>query len=404
MSITKNKTIAIAFAILLSLSMTTSMILLPSVSAHTPGWDIPTYAFISIQPNPVGLGQSVFVNFWLDKVSATANSQYGDRWQNYTVTITRLSTGTVTKLGPFEADDAGGSETTWTPPAIGNYTAVFNFPGQKIVGANPSPITGTQNPQSIGDYYEPSTSRTCTFVVQQQQVGSIPATPLPTGYWQTPIMATNTLWYSISGNWLSGSGSYNTTVSYDPYTTAPTTGHIVWTQPYAGTLVGGGLIGGEFGGGEVNSNYYSTAQYETKVSPIIMNGVLYYTQIPGSSTSPQGWVAVNLYTGKTYWTQSPKTDGQPGPTTTTTTTSGLTVSGTTTLIRGQLEDYTSPNQFGALAYLWTSEPTVAPNTGSTYGMCDAETGNWILNIVNGSSPTWVEGSDGSLLRLLPYLE
>ena len=54
---------------------------------------------------------------------------------------------------------------------------------------------------------------------------------------------------TISGNWLgfgtlfSATGMYNATGDYNPYTTAPTTAHVLWTKP-AGF---GGLIGGEFG-------------------------------------------------------------------------------------------------------------------------------------------------------------
>jgi hypothetical protein len=100
--------------------------------------------------------------------------------------------------------------------------------------------------------------------------------------WSRPTFAQNNNWYSIGGNWL-GVGAYNATGNFAPYTTAPYTGHIVWTKPYAP----GGLIGGEFGESRMNNNYYSTAQYETKFSPIVMKGIIYYTLIPGSSTSRQ---------------------------------------------------------------------------------------------------------------------
>ncbi len=60
-------------------------------------------------------------------------------------------------------------------------------------------------------------------------------------------------------------------------------------------------------------------------------------------------------------------------------------------------DFVSPNQFGGIPYLWSTEPTVAPNTGTTYGMYDAMTGKWILDIVNGTGVTWTEGTDGTLL-------
>jgi hypothetical protein len=65
---------------------------------------------------------------------------------------------------------------------------------------------------------------------------------------------------------------------------------------------------------------------------------------------------------------------------------------------GQVLSYSSPNQFGGISYLWSTETTVKPNSGSTYGLFDAMTGKSILNIVNGTSFTYiVEADDGSLL-------
>jgi hypothetical protein len=92
---------------------------------------------------------------------------------------------------------------------------------------------------------------------------------------------------------------YNITGDYNPYTTAPTTAHILWTKPVAF----GGLVGGEFGGTST-SNYYSTSQYEPKYAPIIMNGIIYYTDYPDTSTDSTGWTAVNLQTGQTIWNES----------------------------------------------------------------------------------------------------
>jgi outer membrane protein assembly factor BamB len=375
-------------ALFLMLTFAVTLVALPAVNAHTPPWTIPTYAYISVEPNPVGVGQAAFVNFWLDKVPPTANGAYGDRWQNFTVTVTKPNGSTET-LGPFTSDDVGGAFTSYTPDTLGNYTFVFKFPGQTIAGANPAPGPPggfTFNVQQVGDIYQPSTSRTVTLVVQQESIQPYPTTPLPTSYWTRPIFAENTAWYSISGNWL-GAGAYNASTNFNPYTTAPNTAHIVWTKPYAP----GGLIGGEFGSNEVNSNYYSTAQYETKFAPVIMNGVLYFTLVPGSQTSPQGWVAADLRTGETIWTQTPPAS-LPGPGATTAVFSSPNA---TTLLRGQIMDFVSPNQYGGLLYLWTNEPTVTPNTGSTYGMYDAMTGNWILNIVNGTSATFVSDTSAT---------
>ena len=48
MQISKNKTAAIAIAIFLTFSMGASLILMPTTMAHTPAWNIPTYAFTSM--------------------------------------------------------------------------------------------------------------------------------------------------------------------------------------------------------------------------------------------------------------------------------------------------------------------------------------------------------------------
>ena len=68
MKILQNKILAIAFAILLTISMSASVILIPQASAHTPGYQIPTFAYISVHPDPIGVGQSVNVFMWLNQI------------------------------------------------------------------------------------------------------------------------------------------------------------------------------------------------------------------------------------------------------------------------------------------------------------------------------------------------
>ena len=113
----KNKNLAILFAVLLTASMTTSIVFLPSANAHTPGINIPTYTFCSVSPNPIGVGQSVNVNFWVNQPPPTASAQYGDRWGNMTVIVTHPD-GTTETLGPFTSDATGGSHTVYTPSAL----------------------------------------------------------------------------------------------------------------------------------------------------------------------------------------------------------------------------------------------------------------------------------------------
>jgi hypothetical protein len=125
----------------------------------------------------------------------------------------------------------------------------------------------------------------------------------------------------------------------------------------------GGTVGGEFGGSE-QGNYWSTSQYQPKFAPIIIQDVLYYTMYPGASNNPAGWAAVDLHTGETLW-----------------------VKNTTAILRcGQINHYLSPNQFGAIAYLWaTGAVPGVVSTGTTYSMYDAMTGNYVLSVVNSTS-------------------
>jgi hypothetical protein len=372
----KSKSIAILTVILLA-AMTTSLLLVPASEAHTPAWSLPTYAFINVSPNPIGVGQSVNVNFWLNAPPPTANVQYGDRWKNMTVVVTHPD-GTKETLPAQDSDDTGGAHTTYTPTKLGNYSFQFFFSEQTLPGNNLTP--GQTASAYIGDTYQASQSNVFQLTVQQDPIGYPPLTPLPTEYWTRPIYAQNNeLWSAIGGNWLglgvstfANTGQYNQQGDYAPYTTAPNSPHILWTKPVAY----GGTMGGEFGNDQ-QSNYWSTSQYQPKFAPIIIQDVLYYVNYPGSTQNPAGWSAVNLHTGETIWTQNY----------------------TTNLRCGQIMNYLSPNEYGGRAYLWAtgSVPGVV-STGTTYSMYDAMTGRYILAIVNGSSVTKLTIDDhGGLL-------
>jgi outer membrane protein assembly factor BamB len=377
----KSKTMAFLIAVILTASMTVSTVLIPSANAHTPPINIPTYTFMSVSPNPIGAGQQVNLNFWVNEPPPTASAQYGDRWGNMTVIVTHPD-GTKETLGPFTSDATGGSHTVYTPSVIGNYTFQMSFGGQTLTGQNLAPGTPTTGPFAnvfIGDYFQPSKSNIFTLTVQQEPIPGASVAPLPTSYWTRPIYGENNNWYSIAGNWLgfgtstfATTGMYDQSGNYNPYTTAPNSAHILWTKPEAF----GGIIGGQFGGSETG-NYYSTSQYEPKFAPIIMNGILYYTTYPGSSTYPSGWTAVDLHTGQTIWTKN-----------------------TTELLRcGQILNMITPNQYGALAYLW-SEPASAGGfmaAGASLEMWDALTGNYILTITNTPAMTLTQDEHGDLI-------
>jgi hypothetical protein len=262
----------------------------------------------------------------------------------------------------------------------------MKFPGQTIAGKNLIPNAPITVTEWVGDYLEPSMSAPVTLTVQQQPVGGLIPAPLPTAYWQTPINSMNVNnWYVLGGasqlitGYSTSSGAlYNDSGNYNPYTLAPTTSHILWTEPTAF----GGALGGPFGGSTSFGNYYSTEQYEHKFEAIIMNGYLYYTQYPGSSTNPTDNVCINLYNGQTVWMDSSSNLGGGNPAQSALTTTGVV----TPIYFGQILDIITPNQFGGLAYIWT-EGTLSgiASTGTEYNMFDALTGKYLLSIVNGTT-------------------
>jgi hypothetical protein len=106
---------------------------------------------------------------------------------------------------------------------------------------------------------------------------------------------------------------------------------------------------------------------------------------------------VDLKTGQTIWTNNANNLGGGSPAQ-----SALTTAGIVTSLRcGQTLNYITPNQYGALAYLWSTGTPIginaAPGT-TTWNMFDAVTGQYILSVVNGSSMnTLIEDNGGDLI-------
>ena len=389
---TKNKMMTILIAVILTLSIAT--IALPDTTAHNPPQGILTSSFIHVAPDPAGLGQTVTIGFWVNEPPPTANGPYGDRFGNMTVVAT-LPDGTNKTLGTFIGDDTGGTYTTYTPSALGTYTFQMFFSGWLLSGTNLTP--GTTN-AFVNDTYLPSISAPVTLTVQQEPVGGVPSAPLPTTYWERPINGLNVHnWYTLAGasllvtGYSTSSGSlYNVSSNYNPYTTAPHTSHIIWTKPVAF----GGVLGGQYGGTTSYGNYYSTEQYEHKFEAIVINGYLYYTQFPGSSTNPTANVCMDLRTGEIVWIDDSTNFGGGTSVQTALTSTGLV----TPLYYGQILDYVSPNQYGGLAYLWTQgTPAGIVSTGTCWNMFDAMTGKYILSVVNGTTMSMTTDTSGDLI-------
>jgi outer membrane protein assembly factor BamB len=350
-----------------------------TASAHNPPMNIKTYAFLAVAPNPIGVGQTATITFWLSMLPPTANGQYGDKW-TFNVNVTKPDGTSQMIVSNQQSDPVGSGYATFTPDQTGNYTFQMSFPGTVIKNANPNPVTVSySNSAYINDTFLPSTSPKITVTVQADPIPGYPSVPLPTDYWARPINGQNREWYSISGNWLrSGHDPGN---SYAPYTTAPKSAHILWSKP----LALGGLIGGEFGSSGT-SEYYAGLSYETKfVAPVIIQGRLYYNEYPSvryaeTDHYPPGFDCVDLRTGQTLWTAN------------------------TTVTFGQVLDFVTPDQYGGTAYLWGPGPNNTASATTTWYMMDAFNGNTLCKFINvpslsTSAPgaNMAYGTDGSIL-------
>jgi hypothetical protein len=308
---TFKKAIAIFFAIFLTISMSASMILVPNTSAHTPAWNIPTFAYINAAPNPIGVGQQVSVIMWLDKTFDPSIALSNDwRFHNYNLTIILPSGATEEHDFPTVKDTTSSQFYAYTPTVAGNYTFIFTFPGQQY-----NTYSHDATSAFVNDTYLPSTANT-TLTVQQDAIpAAISSYPLPTEYWTRPIYGENTNWWSISSNWL-GTGAAN----YGVWTNAwamrnpgdaigPLTGHVMWTKP----LQSGGVTGGNNFAIQGDTNFEGSAYNQRYTNPIIVNGKLYYTE-PRSFSGVEGIFStvktygptdcVDLQTGQMLWSRN----------------------------------------------------------------------------------------------------
>ena len=361
---TKIKTATII--LILTLTIAATLVASPIVSAHDPPLNIPSYAYVSVTPNPIGVGQSVLITMWLNINPPTAVGQDGDRWDGFTIEVTKPD-GTRDTLGPMTSDPVGAAWVEYTPTQTGTYNIRFTFPGDTITG-EPVPPANPRGLEFIGDYIEPSNAETTLTV--QDPIEAWPETPLPdrNEYWERPIYGENREWWSISGNWLGTGDIIN---RFQPYSRAPKTAHIVWKRP----ITFGGIAGGQHG----PTPYYEGLSYERRFHhPVIIQGRLYYNEYPqkryGIDNPPPGFYCVDIRTGEEIWWKN------------------------ASLTYGQAYDYDSPNAHGTLAYLWFASPTGFEGIpGTQWIMYDAYNGIELCRIQGMPGGTIATSDDGSLL-------
>ena len=361
---TKSKT-AIALAITLMLTIAITLIALPTANAHTPPWQIPTFAHVFATIDPVGVGQSQYIYLFLTPTYDSTAMTNDYRFHNYKLTITAPD-GTVTSQ-TWETvwDTTSNQGYRFTPTQAGTYKVKFEFPGQNINDYSHNP-----NSAYVNDTYLPSSAET-TFTVQEDPIFEYPSSyPLPTMFWTRPIYGENPEWWAISSNWY-GSGSPGYGASLGPNqrqfpgdAIGSETAHIMWTKP----LQPGGVVGGNTFEIQGNTYFEGTAYSQRFTNPIIVYGRIYYRE-PLSSTGTAGpTICVDLRTGEEVWR---RTD-------------------LPTISFAMIRDLETPNFHGVYpAILFTS------NFGQAF---DAHTGDPLFNVTSVPSGTTVLGPQGEHLR------
>lgn len=366
MKTSKNQTLAILISTILVISIGASMIAVPTAQAHTPIYEIKTYAYINVAPNPIGVGQPVHVIMWLDKVPNGATSTNSIRFHNYNLAITKPDGSKETIIFDVCTDPTSAQFYAYTPTTTGNYTFDFSFPGQ----------TYTWSGDYQNDTYTAS-SATTSLTVQEEQITVITSYPLPTEYWTHPIYGENTDWWSISSNWL-GTGAPN----YNGITTATgiqqvspgdavgsQTSHVMWTK----ALLAGGVAGGNNLALQGETYYEGSAGASAGgykyANPIILNGKLYYTE-PMSSSGTGPTDCVDLRTGELIWSRSD----------------------IPALSFGVIYDYQTMAKHGVYS------PILVATSGTTWMAYDSDTGTSLFNVTNVPTGTKAMSPNGEYLN------
>src|SRR4030067_1273379 len=175
MKMLRNKS-KIAIALLLTLSFAVSLfVVLPAAGAVIAVPDRPLGAFISTNPDLIGLNQPLTVNLWLYPSPAGPNFEMGSALKGFggvqgmhftdvTVTFTRPDgskdtfmplTGSWKPLGlkAGETEEGGTMEFPYYPKQVGTWHLSFSYPGQTYTILNYSV------------YYNPASSQEISFEV-----------------------------------------------------------------------------------------------------------------------------------------------------------------------------------------------------------------------------------------------
>lgn len=354
---TKFSTLIIATILIVSITISAT----PLINAQTSG-EFATYAYISVAPDPIGVGQTTYISIWVDVPLPSASEANDVRRHDYKLTITAPDGTVQTQSWAVIKDTTGVEFTPFTPTQVGTYDLKFEYPGQIYTWYD---ISRTWN----GTKFLAS-SATTTLTVQQEPLSASPDIPLPTEYWSRPIFGQNHAWTTLGSHWLGGAqfgvfqmASYNL---WQKSGVGPGSSHIMWTYP----IESGGIVGGDQIGID-ESTYYSGGSYEGRFgSAIIIDGKLCFKTPLSNSQNGGDYICMDLRTGEVLW-RNPNIN----PT------------------FGELYSYESPNQHGVIpnGYLWQ---TVTQSAGKqTWIAYDPLTSNWLFNLTDVPSTGTIAYTD-----------
>jgi hypothetical protein len=333
---------------------------------------------------------------WLNQVIFNAAFGNNIRFADYKLTITPPTGSAITQTFTTVEDSTSAQDYQFTPTQVGTYTINFTFPGQTYN----FPIVYTMfggNQAYEGAYYEPSAAST-TLTVQSTPIAAFPVTPLPTSYWTRPIYGYNTYWSTVSSNWLgdlapgySGfMGTYNAGGNGEYLAGAgdvvgSMTSHVMWTKP----MGPGGIVGGNQTS-IIGDSYFEGSAYNQRYeNPIIVDGILIYTNIVSFAGTPASLsgsaygptVGVDLTTGKQLWSNS----NMPQ------------------ISFASVYDVQDPNQHGVyppVLYAVTGGNSLFGWSPESWKAYDAYTGDYMFSINNipvGNAATAMLGPNGEYL-------
>jgi outer membrane protein assembly factor BamB len=260
--------------------------------------------YLSFRPNPVGLGQPILVNVWLDP-----GPSYVRHLNDYKVTFEKPDgTTDVVTVDSYPADGTAWFE--YVPDQLGTWKIKFEFPGGYFPAGNYTvPIgsgtayDGYTESYNMSVYYLPDTTDWQTLTVQSDMVPSWPPSPLPTDYWTRPVEPENREWWPILGNypWNGPGGgpdwpantatTWNARQAFTPYVQAPNTAHIAWKRL---DTISAGIVGGD--------NGYTTLSGSGNAPDIIYGGYAYNSITkPFDGVTQNVWTCTDIRTGQTIW-------------------------------------------------------------------------------------------------------